>query len=147
MPTRNLQPHVHHILVGVDGSPSSLNAGSFAAGLALRQSARLVVVYVKSRLTFPATLAATAGILLPAEDDEFASALERIVIERAATFGVPAEFLRRSGDPFDELVRTADELRVDGIVVGASQHLGHRVIGSLAVRLVRHAKWPVTVVP
>ena len=33
------------------------------------------------------------------------------------------------------------------VVVGASEHLGHRIVGSLASRLVRAGKWPVTVVP
>jgi nucleotide-binding universal stress UspA family protein len=38
-------------------------------------------------------------------------------------------------------------MRADAIVVGASAKAGHRLIGSLAVRLVRAGKWPVTVVP
>ena len=37
--------------------------------------------------------------------------------------------------------------RPDAIVVGASLRVGHRLLGSLAVRLVRAGKWPVTVVP
>jgi nucleotide-binding universal stress UspA family protein len=45
------------------------------------------------------------------------------------------------------LVRTAEELRVDAVVIGASTSAGHRIVGSLAGRLVRDAKWPVTVVP
>ena len=36
------------ILTGVDGSRTSLRAGAYAAGLARRQGARLVVVYVRS---------------------------------------------------------------------------------------------------
>jgi nucleotide-binding universal stress UspA family protein len=35
----------------------------------------------------------------------------------------------------------------DAVVVGASAHAGHRLVGSLAVRLVKAARWPVTVVP
>jgi nucleotide-binding universal stress UspA family protein len=41
----------------------------------------------------------------------------------------------------------AEERKVDAIVVGASTQAGHRLVGSLATRLVRHATWPVTVVP
>ena len=135
------------IVVGVDGSPSSLNAGSYAGGLARRQSSQVVVVYVKSRLSFPATLAATAGIVLPAEGAEYAAGLERMVRQRAVELDVPMVFLSRSGDPYEELVATATELLADAVVVGASHQVGHRVVGSLAVRLVRHARWPVTVVP
>jgi nucleotide-binding universal stress UspA family protein len=36
---------------------------------------------------------------------------------------------------------------VDAVVVGASTHAGHRLVGSLALHLVRVARWPVTVVP
>ncbi len=32
-------------------------------------------------------------------------------------------------------------------VVGASEQAGHRLIGSVASRLVRAGRWPVTVVP
>ena len=35
------------ILVGVDDSVTSLRAGAYAAGLARRQGARLVIVYVE----------------------------------------------------------------------------------------------------
>ena len=32
-------------------------------------------------------------------------------------------------------------------MVGASAQAGHRLVGSLAVRLVKAGRWPVTVVP
>jgi hypothetical protein len=34
-----------------------------------------------------------------------------------------------------------------GFESGASEHVGHRIVGSLATRLVRAGKWPVIVVP
>ena len=46
-----------------------------------------------------------------------------------------------------ELVRIADDERADLVVVGASARAGHRLVGSIAVRLVRAGRWPVTVVP
>lgn len=44
-------------------------------------------------------------------------------------------------------MKAADELRADAVVVGASEQAGHRIIGSVAVRLVKAGRWPVTVVP
>ena len=41
----------------------------------------------------------------------------------------------------------AEGIGTDAVVVGASARAGHRLIGSLAVRLVKAARWPVTVVP
>jgi nucleotide-binding universal stress UspA family protein len=56
-------------------------------------------------------------------------------------------FLTRRGDPFTGLAQAADELKADAVVVGSSEKAGHRLIGSVAVRLVKAGRWPVTVVP
>lgn len=58
---------------------------------------------------------------------------------------MPIAFLAVRDDPFTELGRVADEIRADA--VGASAHAGHRLVGSLAVRLAKATQWPVTVVP
>jgi nucleotide-binding universal stress UspA family protein len=75
------------------------------------------------------------------------SELRAAVAARAPALGVDVTFVERRGDPYTEIIRLADELRVDAVVVGASTHTGHRFIGSLALRLVRDARWPITVVP
>jgi nucleotide-binding universal stress UspA family protein len=49
--------------------------------------------------------------------------------------------------PDNVLARVADESRADAVIVGASAQAGHRLLGSVAVRLVRTGRWPVTVVP
>jgi nucleotide-binding universal stress UspA family protein len=138
------------ILVGVDDSVTSLRAGAYAAGLARRQGARLVVVYVEQ----PSALygaAAGAGAAAIAEQErafsETAADLRRRINEGAAERGVPMTFVTAMGDPYHELRRVADEVRADAVVVGASSKAGHRLVGSLAVRLVKAGRWPVTVVP
>jgi nucleotide-binding universal stress UspA family protein len=73
--------------------------------------------------------------------------LRRQVEEGSAYVGVPAEFVSVRGDPFGEIRRVADEVSADAVLVGASASAGHKLIGSLAVRLVRAGRWPVTVVP
>jgi nucleotide-binding universal stress UspA family protein len=134
------------ILVGIDGSPSSLRAGAYAAGLARRQGARLIALYVIPTAAVSAQVAAAAAAMIQTHD-EIATELRRAVREGAEHVGIKAEFMVRRGNPYKELVTVASELRVDAIVVGASMQSGHRLVGSLAGRLVRDAGWPITVVP
>jgi nucleotide-binding universal stress UspA family protein len=79
--------------------------------------------------------------------DEIADALRARADQVGQELGLSVTFIKAYGDPYSEISRVADETRADAIVVGASTKAGHRLIGSLAVRLVRAGKWPVTVVP
>jgi len=137
------------ILVGADDSTTSVRAGWYALGLARRQRARLIAVFVGPIATVGA--AGPGGAALAVAKDEAFHAAARDMRERAeaagAEFGIPVTFIARRGEPFAEICRVADEVRADAIVVGASAKAGHRFVGSLAVRLVRAGKWPVTVVP
>jgi len=138
------------ILVGVDGSVTSLRAGSYAAGLARRQGARLVLVYVEQpSAMYGAAAGAGAGAIAEQQRafSETAADLRREAEEGAARVGVQLTFVVAAGDPYHELRRVADEVRADAVVVGASTKAGHRLVGSLAVRLVKTGRWPVTVVP
>jgi nucleotide-binding universal stress UspA family protein len=137
------------ILVGVDDSTTSLRAAWYAAGLARRQGARLTAVYVAPVASLG--MAAPAGAELAAARQlafsQLAEDLRRRAEEAAEELGVPLTFVAAEGDPFYEIKRIADEIRADAVIVGASTQAGHRLIGSLAVRLVRAGRWPVTVVP
>ena len=90
-----------------------------------------------------------AGVIAEQERafTETAADLRRRLEEGAVERGVPITFVVAAGDPFHELRRVADEVRADAVVVGASTSAGHRFVGSLAVRLVKAGRWPVTVVP
>jgi nucleotide-binding universal stress UspA family protein len=134
------------LLVAIDGSDTSMRAGAYAAGLARRQHARLVILYVR---TFKAAagIATAAGAPMVEAQDEVAAELREAVETQSVRVGVNAEFVERVGNPFTEIVRLADEVQADAVIVGASAQAGHRFIGSLAVHLVRSGRWPVTVVP
>ncbi|HSY15547.1 MAG TPA: universal stress protein [Jatrophihabitantaceae bacterium] len=69
-----------------------------------------------------------------------------MMLSRTAETGIAAEFRSVRGDALAELTRIAEQAHADAVVVGASEHLGHRIVGSLAARLVRTGKWPVIVV-
>jgi nucleotide-binding universal stress UspA family protein len=136
----------HAILVGIDGSESSLRAGSYAAGLARRQGAQVIILFVHTQ---PGAGILNAGLIEVHRQAQADLVTElRADAERwADVLGVRFTFHERRGNPYLELVRLADELRVDAVVIGASMRSGHRLVGSLAARLVRDARWPVTVVP
>jgi nucleotide-binding universal stress UspA family protein len=137
------------ILVGVDDTVTATRAFAYAAGLARRQHARLIVVYVES-VSGPVVAAPGGASLMVAEHaahEEIAASLRERTEQVSEELGVTVTFIARVGDPFSEIKHVANETRADAIVVGASAQAGHRLVGSLAVRLVRQGKWPVTVVP
>jgi len=118
-------------------------------GMARRQGAKLVAVFV-TPLAGLGSAGPGGAALAVAKDEAFAATAEdmRQRAEAAgAEFGIRVTFLARRGEPFAEICRVADEVRADAIVVGASTKAGHRLVGSLAIRLVRAGRWPVTVVP
>jgi nucleotide-binding universal stress UspA family protein len=137
------------ILVGVDDSTTSLRAASYAGGLARRQGASVTVVYVAPVASFGAAAPGGADVAAARHEafSQTAADIRRRAEEGARYLGIPITFIAVEGDPFTELRRIADEIRADAVVVGASTQAGHRLIGSLAVRLVRAGRWPVTVVP
>jgi len=134
------------ILTAVDGSITSLRAGAYAAGRARRQHAHLLVVTVA---TTPAMAAMAPGALavLSETAQDLATDVQAQARKYLEDLSLTGELVRVGGDPYTEIVRLADERRVDAVVVGASAKAGHRIVGSLAGRLVRAGKSPVTVVP
>jgi nucleotide-binding universal stress UspA family protein len=135
------------ILVGIDDTVTSLRAAAYAAGLARRQRARLVAVYVSSTSAVIGSAGAAVLVAEAEAHDQIAAELRARFEEGVTDRGIAGTFVVAYGDPYHEIKRIADETRADAIVVGASKQAGHRFVGSLAVRLVRAGKWPVTVVP
>lgn len=138
------------IVAGVDGSPTSLRAAAYAAGLARRQGSPLVAVFVKAHVGGLVAFADRSGDGVTATLDaqvEIEDELRDLVAGYASRWGADVELVVRTGDPFHELTAVAAERAADAVVVGASGSVGHRIAGSLAVRLVRCGRWPVTVVP
>jgi nucleotide-binding universal stress UspA family protein len=136
------------IVVGVDGSQTAYHAAAYAWGLARRQGSHLIIVYAADPGSVVAFAPSAAASVM--EAGEQAGRELREEIERAARQGpggVSYTFRSEVGEPASVLTRVADEVKADAVVVGASAQAGHRLVGSVAVRLVRAGRWPVTVVP
>lgn len=134
------------VLVAADGTDTAMHAMAFAFGLARRNRARLEVVTVSPSVG-AAALSAGAAAAVIATQQEIVTEIRTRVEQARAELGVDARLWERSGDPFSEIVAVADEVRPDIVLVGASTQATHRLVGSLAVRLVKLGRWPVTVVP
>jgi nucleotide-binding universal stress UspA family protein len=137
------------ILTGLDGSESSWRAAAYASGLARRQGSLLAIGYIQ-----PYGIAGASPVTAAASADvgrELAEGLEREIREavqrRPEAERLRWEFHTRRGDPYSGLVELANQLRADAVVIGASEKAGHRFLGSVAIRLVKAGRWPVTVVP
>jgi nucleotide-binding universal stress UspA family protein len=139
---------VRQIVVGVDGSPPSLNAVGTAAQIAQVTGARLTVVHVKPR-------AAAVGLLMPGWGcmlEQWREDLELEVGMDVATIldpiGVTWELSICSGDPACRLDEIATELDADLVVVGTHGGGMLRCLlrGSVAGRLLRRERRPLLVV-
>lgn len=138
------------ILVGVDGSNSSLRAAAYAVGLARRQRCTLVVVYVRESVPFllpTADTSGTATATVVEAHDAVEQQLRDALEHNAAPLGVDMRLVVRIGEPYAELINVAEEIRADAVIVGRSTKFVHRVAGSVPVKLIRCRRWPVTVVP
>jgi nucleotide-binding universal stress UspA family protein len=142
--------HVGHpvLVVGVDDSPPSWDAFSWAVGEAQRMNARIIAVFA-TPLNAPnlAAVAVPMGYAAIAESqDQIAAQLQAQVEQRADELGVEVSFVREYGEPAHALTRVAQTAQADLIAVGRSSKMLHHLAGSLSRRLVLDHRLPVIVV-
>ena len=149
-----------HVLIATDGSGQSLKAARFLGELLNPASLERVTVVAVVRPLAAVPFASDFG-----EEEQAAQQTtgevgpESLSFRREAREATErvAEVLRetaprvdtvvRSGSPADEIIRTADELDADLIVVGGRGKgaVGAILMGSVAYRVMHHAPCPVLV--
>ena len=141
-----------HLVVGYDGSPPASRALDAAVNLLQGRAGHIEVVYV-AHLSSMVSLSPGAVAEMEADFDDIAKELRTSAAERLGA-RVPAwDFQRRQGLIAEELiaaatdVHEADASKTVVIVVGSSSHAAHRMVGSAAVSLARHAPVPLVIVP
>ena len=137
------------IVVGVNGSPASLRAGAYAAGLARRQSSRLTVVFARSLGPTAPTAYDPTGASLTAQTGRMDYVEQQLldVIEKSP-WAVDAHLEVRVGPPVGVISAVAEEVRAEAVVVGGSRRARYLISGGpVAVQLMRTRRWPVVVVP
>jgi nucleotide-binding universal stress UspA family protein len=137
------------VVVGVDGSETAYRALHYAVGQARRQGGRVHAVYADQipSLAFATAVPLATSAVVDESTDTLVAELRTTVDGLAREYGVDGVFEVVAGDPVNALVHVAERERADAILVGASVQAGHKLFGSVAMRVVKTGRWPVTVVP
>ncbi len=141
-----------HLVVGYDGSPPASRALDAAVSLLQGRTGRLEVVYV-AHLSSTVMMSAGAIAEMESDFDEIEQELRAQAAEQLRGREEAWGFVRRQGLIGDELIAVATGIRDTQagqtvvIVVGSSSHAAHRLVGSVAVNLARHAPVPLVIVP
>ena len=144
------------VIFGADGSPQSQHAIREAARLMPLKDAELFAVAVTSLAMPPidigvAGMAAVSTVSQTMMLDQSDAAVHRqldVTLGLFAELGLRVTPVERTGDPGDELLRVAQELKADLIVVGSHGHgpIARLIKGSVADRMTHHAAAAVLVV-
>lgn len=139
------------IVVGVDGSDSSIDATRVAVDLARARSAKLYVVTVVRPpegwwgiVGSPPTAEALGDTLSDAQRDVLDRALRAVDLS-----GIDYETQEEIGEPSSRLIGICENVDADILVVGrrGAGLFRRMVVGSVANHVVHEAPCPVLVVP
>ena len=141
-----------YLVVGYDGSAPATRALDAAARLLQGRTGSIEVLYI-AHLTSVEMMSADAITEMETSFDEIAQELRAQADGQLRGREDRWEFARGQGAVTDELIKAAEKLRdahpADNvaIVVGSSSQAMHRIVGSVAVNLARHAPVPLLIVP
>jgi nucleotide-binding universal stress UspA family protein len=141
-----------YLIVGYDGSEPATRALDAAARLLQGRTGSLEVLYV-AHLSTAEMMSADAIAEMEISFDEIAVELRAQAAGQLGGREERWEFARRQGMITDELIKAAGKLKDAhpddnvAIVVGSSSQAMHRIVGSVAVSLARHAPVPLLIVP
>ena len=147
--------HLKTILVAYDFSEHAEHALAWARSMAKDWGAKIVLMHAIP--PFPPmayadalTMHAVSMIDLPQLEADLLSDAQQHLQDmlRKEDGDVPVEIKTRIADPFWGICREAESVGADLIVVGSHGRTGlsHVLLGSVAERVVRHARCPVLVV-
>jgi nucleotide-binding universal stress UspA family protein len=143
------------VVVGVDGSDTSIDALSWACGEARRLGGRAIAVLVTpipgaGMLASASPFAAMGASECIETEARLEEELEEKLRSELSAVGesqrVPLTFVHTHGDVATELLRVAEITHAQLIAVGRSTKQRHKVAGSLSHRLLRRAGTPIIVV-
>ena len=142
------------ILLPTDGSECSAKAMAYALSFARQYGGRVVALHVidqrweeQTRVVF-AEVGQDLTQKIRNGYEEEARRILREVTDAASKVGVPVESKVLTGIPSEDIVRFAQQLPADIIIMGTHGRAGmsHLLLGSVAEKVVRRAPCPVLTV-
>jgi len=142
---------IRKILFPTDFSECAKSAEEYAIALAGQFNAEIHLLHVLADLT---TMLPDPGFAISLSKDDLAmfkkEAQQRLEKIRPEGFSPPLRVVRalRTGNAFVEILKYAEEARIDLIVIGTHGRSGlvHLLLGSVAEKVVRKAQCPVLTV-
>lgn len=141
-----------HLVVGYDGSAPAIRALDAAVRLLHDRDGSIDVVYV-AHLTSLEMMSADAIAEMEKSFGQIAEDLQAQAGQQLAGHEERWRFQRRQGMIPVQLAAAAEQVLEAhpgdnvAIVVGSSSQASHRMVGSVAVSLARHAPVPLVIVP
>lgn len=142
------------VLVAVDGSPASLQAGRLAVTLAASWRASVRTVAVQGNERAERLVDRVGGGSAPARERRRAALEDALahLAQFAAEAGVTVECVvrvRAEAKPYEVILEEVDRWRADVLVVGRGGHrgIGRALLGSQTEHVLEFATLPVIVVP
>jgi nucleotide-binding universal stress UspA family protein len=142
-----------YLVVGYDGSAPAVRALDSAAGLMRGREGSIEVIYVAA-LTSAEMMSADAIAEMETSFEEIERDLRAQAAEQLRGHAEERwSFGHAQGHITEVLIKEAEKIRDAhpgdnvAIVVGSSSQAMHRLIGSVAVSLARHAPVPILIVP
>jgi nucleotide-binding universal stress UspA family protein len=136
------------VLTATDFSEPANRALDYAKGIAESFGAVLHIVHVAAdvMLEDPMLTASSLEEIRESADSALAKIDERITADERGRLGVRTAVLQ--GEPHDAILAYADEHKIELIVLGTHGRgaIEQFILGSVAERIVRHAKCPVLTV-
>jgi nucleotide-binding universal stress UspA family protein len=136
----------HGVLVGLDGTRTSMRAVDYAIGHAMRTRSSIIGAHVRP-------LTSSSGLamgMVPHPDfmyDDIAESLYGYLASRSWELNIVAGLVDLYGSPIRQLRRMAVVLSPDVLVVGGSTRVGRLQARAVGPALARGARQPVIVVP
>jgi len=139
---------IKRMLVPTDGSDCSLRAAELAIHLAKFFEAEIIVIYVIDVVILNEITRGVEKGTVEKELEEKGQRYLNYVVRLAEKEGLKAKAILVKGEPHDQIVRHARNLRADLIVMGTYGRRGaERILfGSVAERVIEYAPCPVLVV-